>query len=277
MSSALESKIKRLQREIGQLEKSRADAVKDESNSIKKINSANVAIGKTKNLTTIRNKQREIKRENDKIQKAKEKQGDYLTKVAKKNGELSKAMTDLNDSRQKEQMKAFKDQERKLKDYKSNQVHIAENISQELNTDQDKEDNKEYDVFISHSADDKDHFVDDLAKALQAADISTWYDSDDIGWGKSIRQEIDKGLANSRYGIVIISPTFIEKYWTNYELDGILDKESSTETQMILPIWHNVTADQVKKYSHSLSNMLALNTALNTIDDIVENVKKILG
>jgi hypothetical protein len=41
---------------------------------------------------------------------------------------------------------------------------------------------------------------------------------------------------------------------------------------MILPFWHNVTADQVKKYSYSLSGKLALNSAINTIDDIVEKV-----
>ncbi|WP_188453933.1 hypothetical protein [Virgibacillus oceani] len=45
---------------------------------------------------------------------------------------------------------------------------------------------------------------------------------------------------------------------------------------MILPIWHNVTADQVKKYNFSLSGRLTLNTAINTIDDIVENVKKLV-
>lgn len=272
----LESKVRRLQREISQLEKNRASAVKDESDALKKINRANTTIGRSQNATTIRTKQREIQRENDKIQKAKEKQGDCLTKIAKKNADLNKAISDLNNYRQKQQMDAFKEQERELQEYKINQIHMAENISQELNAGNDNVDDKEYDVFISHSAEDKDLFVNDLAKALQDSGISTWYDSDDIGWGQSIRQEIDKGLANSRYGIVIISPTFIEKYWTNYELDGILDKESSTGTQMILPIWHNITADQVKKYSHSLSTKLALNTALNTIDDIVERVERIL-
>ncbi len=45
---------------------------------------------------------------------------------------------------------------------------------------------------------------------------------------------------------------------------------------MLLPIWHNITADEMKNYSYSLSNKLALNTALNTKDEIVENVKKVL-
>jgi hypothetical protein len=67
-----------------------------------------------------------------------------------------------------------------------------------------------------------------------------------------------------------------EKYWTAYELDGILQKESSTGVPMVLPIWHNVTADDVEKYSYSIANQSALNTAINTLDEIVENMKKML-
>ncbi|MGX4667805.1 TIR domain-containing protein [Cerasibacillus sp. JNUCC 74] len=274
--SLLEAKLKRLNREIQQLEQRKSRAVKEESNSLKKINRANDAIRRTKNSTTIRNKEREILRENEKVQKAKEKQSSLSSKITKKSTELSKAMSDLNNARQREQNKLFEKQEKQLDEYKANQAQAVERIAQDVSNIQVNNQPKEYDVFISHSADDKDSFVDDLASALKEANISIWYDNDSIGWGKSIRQEIDKGLTHSKYGIVVISPTFIKKYWTNYELNGILSKEGSSGTQMILPIWHNITADEVKKYSHSLSNLLALNTAFNPIDEIVENVKKIV-
>jgi TIR domain len=272
--SLLESKIKRLRADITRLESKRSSAMKDESIAIKKINSATSAMNKTKNQSTIQSKSRVIEQENKKIGKAKEDQMKAAKDISKKNIELNKTLTELSKTQQKEQEKLFLKQERKLKELYATQ---SNGLGKMISAPPDQADLvKVYDIFISHSADDKDSYVSELAKALKDADISIWYDTDNIGWGQSIRQEIDKGLVNSKYGIVIISPTFIQKYWTNYELDGILSKESATGKQTILPIWHNVTADQVKKYSYSLSGKLALNTAVNTIGDIVENVKKIV-
>lgn len=272
--SLLESKIKRLRTDISRLEGKRAGAVKEESNSIKKINSANSALQRTKNSSTISSKLKEIERENIKIQKAKEEQAKLMSEIAKKNTELNKTLTELSKTQQKEAEKIYVQQEKMVKELHAQQKSDLKIITSLQNNE--LEETKEYDVFISHSANDKDSYVSELAEELKVSGVTIWYDTDNIGWGQSIRKEIDKGLANSKYGIVVISPSFIEKYWTNYELDGILNKESSTGNQMILPIWHNVTADQVKKYSYSLAGKLALNSAINTIDDIVENVKKLI-
>jgi hypothetical protein len=272
--SLLESKIKRLRSDIIRLEGKRASAVKEESNSIKKINSANSALQRTKNSSTISSKLKEIERENIKIQKAKEEQAKLMSEITKKNTELNKTLTELSKTQQKEAEKIYAQQEKRVKELYAQQKSDLRILTSLQNNE--LEETKEYDVFISHSTDDKDSYVSELAEELKTAGVTIWYDTENIGWGQSIRKEIDKGLANSKYGIVVISPSFIEKYWTNYELDGILNIESSTGNQMILPIWHNVTADQVKKYSYSLAGKLALNSAINTIDDIVENVKKLI-
>lgn len=269
----VESKIKRLSSEITRLETKRSNALKDESSALKKISSANSTLSRTKSQGTISSKLREIERENNKVVKAKEDQAKATKEISKKNTELNRAITELSKIQQKEQEKMLKDQEQKVQKLYSDQNSNIDYIKSETPANEVV---KEYDVFISHSSDDKDSYVAELASALKAEDVSIWYDSDNIGWGQSIRAEIDKGLANSKYGIVVISPSFIEKYWTNYELDGILNKEGSTGSQMILPIWHNVTADQVQKYSYSLSGKLALNTAINPIDDIVDKVKKLV-
>lgn len=97
-----------------------------------------------------------------------------------------------------------------------------------------------------------------------------------MGGGNSIRQSIDNGLVKSKFGLVVISSDYIQKYWTGYELDGILSKESSTGRQMILPLWHNVTKDEVDAKSPTLSNRLALDTRLNTISDIVAAFKSLI-
>ncbi|MFE4525330.1 TIR domain-containing protein [Cytobacillus firmus] len=269
----LESKIKRLRNDISRLEGKRANAVKDESNAIKKINSANATIKRTKSTSTVSTKQKEIERENKKVQKAKEDQAKVMTEIAKRNIELNKALTNLSKTEQEAINKLYTKQEEKMNALYFQQNQEFENLNA---SHKEVDEAKEYDVFISHSADDKDSYVSTLADHLKSAGITIWYDTDSIGWGQSIRREIDKGLAYSKYGIVVVSPSFIEKYWTNYELDGILSKESATGKQMILPIWHNVTADQVKKYSYPLAGKLALNSAVNTIDDIVEGVKKLV-
>ncbi|MCV5824275.1 toll/interleukin-1 receptor domain-containing protein, partial [Escherichia coli] len=78
--------------------------------------------------------------------------------------------------------------------------------------------------------------------------------------GDSLRQKIDKGLANSRVGLVVLSPAFISKGWTNYELDGIITRAISGE-QILLPIWHNITKQEVIDFSPSLADKVARSTA----------------
>ena len=97
-----------------------------------------------------------------------------------------------------------------------------------------------YDVFISHASEDKNEFVRPLANALIDEGMTVWFDEMTLKIGDSLRQKIDKGLANSKVGLVILSPSFIDKGWTNYELDGIVTRTVSGE-QVLLPIWHEIT------------------------------------
>ena len=83
---------------------------------------------------------------------------------------------------------------------------------------------KTHDVFISHASEDKEDIIRPLANALIKEGLSVWYDEMTLRIGDSLRQKIDKGLANSRVGLVVLSPSFIDKGWTNYELDGIVSK-----------------------------------------------------
>lgn len=133
----------------------------------------------------------------------------------------------------------------------------------------------QYDVFISHASEDKDEVVRPLAKALKDKGVSVWYDEFELRIGDSLRRKIDKGLANSRFGIVVVSRDFIKKGWTNYELDGIITKAVSGE-QIVLPIWHNITKREVIDYSPSLADKLARNTAVDTIEEIAEEISSLI-
>lgn len=135
---------------------------------------------------------------------------------------------------------------------------------------------RQYDVFISHASEDKDEVVRPLAVALQSEGLKVWYDEFELKIGDSLRRKIDKGLANSRFGIVVLSKDFIRKGWTNYELDGIITKSVSGE-QIVLPIWHNITKQEVIDYSPSLADKVARNTATYTIAEIAEEIASVIN
>ena len=136
--------------------------------------------------------------------------------------------------------------------------------------------NEIYDVFISHASEDKDDFVRSLANELVNKALKVWYDEMTLNMGDSLRQKIDNGLANSRMGLVVLSPAFISKGWTNYELDGIVTRAVSGE-QILLPIWHNITKQQVVDFSPSLADKVARSTATHTINEIACEIANLLN
>lgn len=135
--------------------------------------------------------------------------------------------------------------------------------------------NKEYDVFISHASEDKNDVVRPLANALKEKGVNVWYDEFEMRIGDSLRRKIDQGLSKSRFGIVVISRSFIKKGWTNYELDGLMTKAVSGQ-QIILPIWHDITKQEVIDYSPSLADKVARNTSQDTVEEIADEIAEII-
>lgn len=133
----------------------------------------------------------------------------------------------------------------------------------------------EYDVFISHASEDKDEVVRPLANALIERGLKVWYDEFELKIGDSLRRKIDRGLANSRFGIVVLSSSFIKKGWTNYELDGIITKANTGE-QVMLPIWHGITKREVMDFSPSLADKVARKTATNTVEEIADEIAELI-
>lgn len=136
---------------------------------------------------------------------------------------------------------------------------------------------KDYDIFISHASEDKDAVVRPLAHALQDEGLIVWYDEFELRVGSSLRRNIDMGLANSRFGVVVLSQSFLTKGWTNYELDGLVTRDvASGGAQIILPIWHRVTKDEVIGFSPSLADKLALSTADQTVAEMAREIAAVV-
>ncbi len=134
---------------------------------------------------------------------------------------------------------------------------------------------RDYDVFISHASEDKDEVVRPLAQALRDRGLEVWYDEFTLKIGDSLRRKIDQGIARSRFGIVVLSPPFFAKGWPQYELDGLVTMSISGQ-QVLLPLWHGISKDQVVAHSPSLADKVALRTADYTIVEIADEITSVV-
>ncbi len=110
-----------------------------------------------------------------------------------------------------------------------------------------------------------------LAAELRKAGLPTWYDEFELRVGDSLRRRIDIGLAQSRFGVVVLSPAFFAKNWPQYELDALVAREMDG-ARVILPIWHRITKTEILRISPSLADRVALSTDTLTIKEIAEKI-----
>lgn len=104
----------------------------------------------------------------------------------------------------------------------------------------------EYDVFVSHANDNKRSFVDSLKANLDHLGIRVWYDSAIIDWGDDWKLKIMDGLAKCRFGIVVLSPEFIDREWTENELFELLNRQNESHDKVVLPLLYNLSIAQMK-------------------------------
>jgi len=138
------------------------------------------------------------------------------------------------------------------------------------------DDGRTWDVFISHAGEDKAAVALPLADALRERGLEVWIDVTELRIGDSLRRRIDHGLAHSTFGVVVFSKSFFAKGWPQYELDGIVDLSVSGKQRM-LPIWHEVSKDEVQRHSPSLADKIARSTAMSTISEIAEEIAEVVN
>ena len=160
-----------------------------------------------------------------------------------------------------------------IREHRRRLQDIADNLSQAASNVAD--DQHDFDVFISHASEDKEDIVRPLAKALRDGGVDVWYDEFELKIGDSLRRKIDSGIARSRFGIVVLSPAFFAKGWPQYELDGLVTMAVSG-AQVLLPLWHGISKDEVVRHSPSLADKVALRTADYTIDEIAAEITSVV-
>lgn len=132
-----------------------------------------------------------------------------------------------------------------------------------------------WDVFISHASEDKEAVAEPLALELRKLGLKVWLDKTELRIGDGLRRKIDYGLAHSAFGVVILSRSFFAKGWPQYELDGIIGMSVNGDQRM-LPIWHEISRDEIARQSPSLVDKIGRNTAFNTIAEIAEEITDVI-
>ena len=114
------------------------------------------------------------------------------------------------------------------------------------------------DVFLCHAWDDRKDSAKELHDLLEENGVSVWFSEKDVLLGSSLLREIDKGLANSRVGIVLVTPSFIDRVRN----EGIAEKELSAllARDLLVPIVHNTTFERLREVSPLLGSRSGLDT-----------------
>ena len=103
-----------------------------------------------------------------------------------------------------------------------------------------------------------------------------WYDEFELRVGDSLRRKIDAGIARSHFGLVVLSPAFFAKNWPQYELDGLVARGMHHGAPRLLPIWHNISKDELIRQSPSLVDRVALSTSALTVEEMADQIAEVV-
>ena len=131
------------------------------------------------------------------------------------------------------------------------------------------------DVFLCHAWADRLEDATELYNLLKARGVSVWFSEKDIPLGSSFLREIDKGLAKSRIGIVLVTPALLLRLPTG----GVADRELSAllATDQLVPIIHNTTYDALRNVSPLLASRNGLSTGEDTLTVVANKLADLIS
>lgn len=132
-----------------------------------------------------------------------------------------------------------------------------------------------YDLFLCHAWDDRRETATDLHGLLEAEGVSVWFSEKDIILGQPFMREIDKGLAKTRIGLVLITPAFLQRV----ESGGVSEKELSEllARDLLIPVAHGVTYDEIRTVSPLLGSRNGLSTEEDSMSDIAKKIAELVA
>ncbi len=126
------------------------------------------------------------------------------------------------------------------------------------------------DLFLCHAWDDRQGSARELHSKLLSYDATVWFSEDDLPLGSLMLREIDKGLRNSRIGIVLVTPAMLK----SIEGAGVAEKELSVllASSRVIPVLHEVTFEDLNEISPMLASHSGLNTSDQSMDEVAAKI-----
>lgn len=126
------------------------------------------------------------------------------------------------------------------------------------------------DLFLCHAREDRNGCATELFDLLKSNDATVWFSEKDVGLGKSLLREIDRGLVISRVGVVLVTPALL----TSLAAEGIADKELSAllATDRVIPVAHGTAFDALRDVSPLLASRSGLDTAESSLEEVVAKI-----
>ncbi|MED4015771.1 TIR domain-containing protein [Sutcliffiella cohnii] len=201
-----------------------------------------------------------------------------MEQIRKNNDDINRYKERVNKEQKREydkMLKSIKSQTSMNENYMNSVSEISEKINQlavDVKQTASEKEIIEFDVFLSHSSLDKEIFVTELSEKLSEKGLNVFEDVKVFKIGQSQTDMMNMGILNSRFVVVFLSPNFIKSGWSDYEFKSFLNREINEKRIIILPIWHNVSVEEVRQYNPYLVDKFALSTTKFTIDEIVEHI-----
>lgn len=131
------------------------------------------------------------------------------------------------------------------------------------------------DIFLCHAWDDRQSVAKDLYNLLISKGVSVWFSEKDVSLGEPLMRAIDKGLANSRIGLVLVTPAFLLRL----SKEGIADKELSAllHRNQLVPIVHNTTYEALREVSPLLGSRSGLDTAEESMSEVAAKLAELVA
>lgn len=131
------------------------------------------------------------------------------------------------------------------------------------------------DVFLCHAWDDRQGAAKELHELLVAAGVKVWFSEKDLGLGVPMMRAIDKGLANSRIGLVLVTPALLARL----PKESVADKELSTllAGNRLIPIVHTTTYEALRNVSPMLASRSGLDTAEDSMALVAEKIAELVA
>lgn len=131
------------------------------------------------------------------------------------------------------------------------------------------------DVFLCHAWDDRQGSAKELHDLLEARGVRVWFSEKDIGLGVPMMRAIDKGLVNSRVGIVLVTPAMLRRL----PAEGIADKELSAllRRERLVPVVHGTTYEELEEVSLLLASRAGLSTAEESMAEVASKIAELVA